>query len=92
MIKSCDPNKLVIGDLIICRDTKEMILSRVYSITSGGTWSPFDYQIWAKDVKIFNVEAPTNEDGTRMINNVNITYYGNITEEVFYEQYPEYKI
>lgn len=93
MIKDYKVEQLKLGDLIMCRDKNMLILSRVTTFKSPtAMFEPDNRQVLATDIKVFSTDTPSNGDGSRLINGYDITYYGDIKEEEFYELHPEYNI
>ncbi len=93
-IENYDYRNLIIGDFVMYKETHRVSVG-IVKATKKEHWSDDDYCVRARDIKILNWNPITSNPvlvKDHLINRYTITYFGQITEEEFFEQYPEYNI
>lgn len=85
---------LKVGDLIMYQETHRLSIG-IVNTTAKEQWGNDELCVRARDIKILSWNPITANPvlvNQHLINRYNITYFGQITEEEFFEEYPEYDI
>ena len=93
-IENYDYRNLIIGDFVMYNETHRISVG-IVEATKKEDWGDDDYCVRARDIKILSWNPITANPvlvNQHLINRYTITYFGQITAEDFFEEYPEYNL